>query len=233
MLVVTIASGIVVAVLAATGMGTDSQNAVVGIVFSLGLILGGLALRSTLSPAIQQAITARRVPWVPAVAIGLGMGLVFRIGAGIISQIGEAIDPSLCEKAKEATDIVPPEQWQRVLLAISLVILAPVGEELLFRGLMFRGFGKVWPLLPAALTAGVLFGLAHPQYYATWSLLISICAMGVVQCLLYRRWGYPTVVAAHLMFNLIPAVLILAGYDSSDVTCATDALITPLLRLFV
>ncbi len=223
MVVAIVVVGVFGLLLGALGLGEDSRNAVVGLVFSLALVLGGLTLLAAVPPARRPEITATRVSIGVAVAIGLGMGLAFRLMAGIVSAVGEQIDPSLCEKAKEATDIIPPELWHRVLLAVSLVVLAPLGEELLFRGLMFRGFLAVLRVALAAILAGVIFGLAHPQYYATWSLLVSICLMGVVLCLMYRRWGFPTVVAAHLVFNLIPAVLLFTGYDPADVTCQADA----------
>lgn len=223
MVVAILAIGVLGVLLGVAGMGDDSRNAVVGLGFSLALVLGGLVLRAAVPLARRPEITATKVSIGVALAIGLGMGLAFRLMAGIISAIGEAVDPSLCEKAKEATDIIPPELWHKVLLAVSLVALAPLGEELLFRGLMFRGFLAFLRVAPAAIIAGVVFGLAHPQYYATWSLLVSICLMGIVLCLMYRRWGFPTVVAAHLFFNLIPAVLLFTGYDPTQITCEADA----------
>ncbi len=44
---------------------------------------------------------------------------------------------------------------------ITLVIVAPVFEELLFRGFVFRGLAKATAFWPAAITTSLLFGLAH------------------------------------------------------------------------
>lgn len=226
MLLATIGASVLAAIVEGLGAGTDTRDAIIGIAFSGALLLGGLALRTMSPRTVQREMTGSRISIGQAIGIGVGMGLAFRLLSGIISSIGEAIDPSLCEKAKEATDIIPPEMWQKVLLAISLVMLAPLGEELLFRGHMYRGVAALTRVVPAAVIAGVLFGLAHPQYYVTWSLLLSICLMGVGLCLMYQRWGFVTVVATHLCFNLIPAVLIFTGVDTTDITCTTDAMVT-------
>ena len=45
----------------------------------------------------------------------------------------------------------------------ALVIIAPLYEEILFRGFMFRGLAKAWKFWPAALFVSVLFGVAHGQ----------------------------------------------------------------------
>ena len=48
-----------------------------------------------------------------------------------------------------------------VLLGLSVVVAAPLCEELFFRGLLFRGLRGFWRLLPAMLVSGALFGVFH------------------------------------------------------------------------
>ncbi len=62
-----------------------------------------------------------------------------RIVAGVLLSIGQAVDPSLCHELLTLDDAVPSVMWHKVLLAISLIVLAPLGEELVFRGLLLRG----------------------------------------------------------------------------------------------
>lgn len=42
-----------------------------------------------------------------------------------------------------------------------VVLLAPLAEEILFRGVLFAGFLQRMPLLPAALLSALLFALPH------------------------------------------------------------------------
>ncbi len=50
---------------------------------------------------------------------------------------------------------------QLVLTFISLVILPPIAEELLFRGLLFEGLKKSMPVVYAGLLTSLIFAAAH------------------------------------------------------------------------
>jgi len=51
--------------------------------------------------------------------------------------------------------------YQLILTFISLVILPPIAEEVLFRGYLFEGLKKTMPIVVAALLTSVLFASAH------------------------------------------------------------------------
>jgi membrane protease YdiL (CAAX protease family) len=89
----------------------------------------------------------------------------------------------------------------------SAVILAPLGEECLFRGIIQTAFKKIVPprlgsmyhrWLAIAATAGI-FGLMHagtPQYVP------ALIVLGVLLGYLYERTGSLwVVIAVHLLFN--------------------------------
>ena len=48
-----------------------------------------------------------------------------------------------------------------VAAVLMIVVLAPVAEELFFRGFLFAGLRTRWSLWPAAITSGLIFGLVH------------------------------------------------------------------------
>lgn len=89
------------------------------------------------------------------------------------------------------------------LSALLTTVVAPVGEEMLFRGYIFPALAK-WRgwLLGAAIT-GVLFGAVHvgsaPVIY-----LVPLGVLGFLLCALYRRTGslYPCI-ATHSLNNSI------------------------------
>ena len=71
------------------------------------------------------------------------------------------------------------------LIGATAALAAPLGEELLFRGLLFRGMRGYWRFAPAALASGALFGLFHvnPGVIAPFALI------GVLFAWAYERSG--------------------------------------------
>jgi CAAX protease family protein len=88
-----------------------------------------------------------------------------------------------------------------VLSAGLTCLVAPIGEEFLFRGFIFgalRNWRGVWP---AALITGVLFGAVHAGSAPALD-LVPLGVLGAGLCLLYRATGslYPCI-ATHCVNN--------------------------------
>lgn len=91
-----------------------------------------------------------------------------------------------------------------LLLALSALlttVIAPISEEILFRGYIFAALSKWKGWLPAAAITGVLFGGVHAGS-APVADLIPLALLGFALCALYRRTGslYPCI-AAHSLNN--------------------------------
>lgn len=64
--------------------------------------------------------------------------------------------------------------WELMITFVSLVILPPLTEEILVRGLLYSSLKKAMPVLGAALTTSVLFAAAHlPEGGAAGPLYIA------------------------------------------------------------
>jgi membrane protease YdiL (CAAX protease family) len=84
------------------------------------------------------------------------------------------------------------------LLTINVVLIAPIAEELCFRGLMFNRLLAAFPFWTANVIQAAVFGLIH------FSLIQSIYAFlfGLMLGWIYHRTGrFSAVVAAHIAFN--------------------------------
>lgn len=99
------------------------------------------------------------------------------------------------------------------LLAAMLFIacvLAPLNEELLFRGAIFRFCRQRFGRALALLVSGVLFGSLH----GNWASFVPLAALGAVLALAYERTGDIRVpIIAHGLFNLNTLVILLSGAD--------------------
>ena len=92
------------------------------------------------------------------------------------------------------------------LAGLAAVIMAPISEELMYRGLIMGGLLK-WGFLPAALISSVMFSAVHLDIGS----LIPFFGVGMILAYLYwsggRLWD---AILFHFFFNLI-SYLILAG----------------------
>jgi uncharacterized protein len=98
-----------------------------------------------------------------------------------------------------------------VAIAIVVVVLAPVAEEIFFRAFFYRALRTRLRVWSASLITGAVFASVHLQYYTEPALLLIIAAFGVGQCLLYERTGSLfAVIATHAAFNTFASLEIAA-----------------------
>src|SRR4029079_17215117 len=93
------------------------------------------------------------VPWF---FVGIGLQLVALSPIGILEEIyGHTAKQDVVKTADRASG------WQVPALALAIVLLAPLTEELLCRGALLRSLlRKVTPTV-AVLISAVVFGLVH------------------------------------------------------------------------
>ncbi len=97
-----------------------------------------------------------------------------------------------------------------VLLGIAVVLFAPVAEEMLFRGLIFRGLRNPWGYWGAALASGFLFAAMHSLSYWSLGFLIPLTAVGMIIAFTYEKTGSLIApVSLHMTFNLVSFVALL------------------------
>jgi membrane protease YdiL (CAAX protease family) len=97
---------------------------------------------------------------------------------------------------------------QNLLAFLALVVLPPLGEEVLVRGYLFSGLRMVWRFWPAVIVTSLFFGAAHLEYGnggpLVWAAAIDTCLLSVVLCFLRERSGalYAGMLV-HMLNNLI------------------------------
>ncbi|MBW3670204.1 MAG: CPBP family intramembrane metalloprotease [Acidobacteria bacterium] len=151
-----------------------------------------------------------RGPWRSLVLAAI-VGLV--VSSSFVLLVA-TIDPDLAD-----TELGPiarlAEQDERVrwIWAIVAVMVAPVTEELLFRGVLFSGFAKSWGVGISATVVSVLFMLFHlAETLAYWPSIVAvgILTVGTIASrMMTNRLGPP--IAMHLAYNTVLAIALIAG----------------------
>ncbi len=89
------------------------------------------------------------------------------------------------------------------MFALLAVVLAPLFEELFFRGFLFRGLARSWGWFPGAIVSAAAFGIAHVQL----SVFVPLFALGFALAWVYKRTGSLwTSISLHALFNGISLV---------------------------
>ena len=100
--------------------------------------------------------------------------------------------------------------WEMALAVISVLILAPLAEEMFFRGVLYRIFK--WAFAPsrfgafaAAVLSGVLFALIHADAYV----FVPLALMGVFLCMAYEKGGsILSPILVHAAFNALNVAIV-------------------------
>lgn len=143
-----------------------------------------------------------RLAWVQLLWLVGGLFL-FSLGAFQVSYLGlslvapawveSTLQQSLLLSAEQATD---PGLYNALML-VSVLVVAPVAEEFIFRGVLLHRWGVKWGIRPAIVLTSVLFGVLHSN-------LVGLFMFGVVMSLLYLSTRSLLVpIAAHALNNAI------------------------------
>lgn len=103
------------------------------------------------------------------------------------------------------------------VMLLSVLVLAPIAEELLFRGLILGYFKKSMHILPAILLQGLLFGLYHGNMIQGVYAFVLGSVLGL---LAYRLDSIIPSVIFHMAIN-ISILLVPNAWFESTASCVT------------
>jgi uncharacterized protein len=117
----------------------------------------------------------------------------------------------------EVFDGIRLSPWLAVLVFLIVWLLAPLCEEILYRGLLWGAMERrAWNRWVILVIATVVFAVAHGESWRTPLLLVIGLPMGVARMLSGRL---PAAVIAHQVNNFLPALgllLLLLGVPLTD-----------------
>jgi uncharacterized protein len=136
--------------------------------------------------------------WRDVVIAAAGLLVVIAAADALTFALGKEMVPAFqldLHRSAQAEGTLP---W----LWLAIIIAAPVGEELLFRGFMFRGFvHEPRDALPGILVIALIWSMLHVQY--DWFGTAQVFAIGVLFGFVRWRTGSTTlVILLHMLLNL-------------------------------
>jgi uncharacterized protein len=190
----------------------DAPLALVGLggqVLGFALALGFLRARGRLTWRLLGPV---RPSWL-MVALGLGVGVVGTIGAyalnaTLVTLVG-AEDPVEQDLLNE----VLAGGRGTVLALFVAVIMAPLVEETLFRGVLFQALRRRLGLWPGALLSALVFTVIHVEIVFSQPVaLAGLFSLGVFLAWAFHRTGSLLVpILGHAVFNGVSVLLAIAA----------------------
>jgi membrane protease YdiL (CAAX protease family) len=159
---------------------SDTANALVQLATAIGFMLVPLAIalwRGAPTPReAARRLGLRSFPVSAGKWMLAAIGAYLLFAAAYVALFGEPDQKDFAEDF----GAVPAQ----VLL---IVIAAPIGEEVCFRGMLFGGLRERLPRLAAALLSGLVFGALHAA--TGLSTVPPLIGFGFILALLYEKTG--------------------------------------------
>jgi len=125
---------------------------------------------------------------------GLALGMLGRAYQSLLAHL-----PATQELMHKATQQMADNSDLRASYFVMAVIFAPIAEEFLFRGLLYRALDREWGGWRAILGSAAFFAIYHPPL--AW---VPVGLLGATNCLLFKRTGklLPCVLL-HMVYNAV------------------------------
>ena len=199
----TVLGGVLAAAVAFAGGSTkDSPTfTIAGTVIQDAALVGAAVLLALRYGPVRAAdFGLRPIPLREGALWTLGAVVAFYTTSGVYALL---VRP---ESEQDLVEVLGTEDGTGYLLATAalVILVAPITEEVFFRGFFYRSLRNRLPPLGAAVVVGVVFGAIHYRGSDTVDLLPVLAILGVLFCLLYERTDslYPAI-ALHVVNNTI------------------------------
>lgn len=127
----------------------------------------------------------RLVSWLDILLTPAAIVIYFIFSATLIYLVSLVVPGIDLDEAQEVGFSDLSGRMQYVLAFLTLVVIAPIAEEILFRGYLFGKLKKHVPIWLAIMVTSALFALAHGQ----WNVALDTFALSIVLCVLREMTG--------------------------------------------
>jgi membrane protease YdiL (CAAX protease family) len=170
------------------GVDASLRNTVIaGLVYVLTLIIViGIPYKWRGIQTTKEELGFTRLPSWMDLLLAPACFLLYILITGILLAIVTELFPGFdAEEAQEVGFEGINQYYEYVLAFITLVVLAPVAEEVLVRGYLYGKLRKITSVAGAVIITSLLFSLMHFQ----WNVAISVLPLGIILAMLRESTG--------------------------------------------
>lgn len=173
---------------------------VIGLAWRRGISMRGLGFRA---PSTRSLI--------PLALAGAYASIIGYTLAIMAIEWATGADLAFLREGNRIPEDLPRTPLIWTAMGLAVVVAAPLGEELFFRGLVYRGLAGIGGPALGIIVSGLAFAAMH----ATLSVVVPFALIGMIFAWAYRASGSLwTIVAAHAIFNSAGFAAALYGVPS-------------------
>ncbi len=152
---------------------------------SLLIVIGVPWMLRSHTTSREEIGLARLPSWADMGLAPLGFTLYFILTAAVLYVVSLIFPAFDTHQAQHTGFGNLGQQYEYLLAFFTLVVVAPVAEEVLFRGYLYGKLRKGAPIWLAMLVTSVLFGAVHGQ----WNVAVDVFSLSLVLCTLREVTG--------------------------------------------
>jgi len=157
------------------------QTAIATLIYILTIgisIAGPYVLSKKFTTTLDDLGLSRLVSWTD-IALAPVTFILYTVVVGIVLTVVVSSIPGFpADQAQDTGFKALGSRTDNLLAFMTLVVLAPLAEETLFRGYLYGKLKKYVPGIVAALATSLLFGVAHSQ----WNVGIDVFILSLFLC---------------------------------------------------
>lgn len=165
-----------------------------------GFLIAGWWFRRERPVEGWEARGPRKLAWFQSIPIGVMVGVGALVLAAIVGALTLGLLGFEMPEDELMSALASSNGFIVAALALPVIIVAPIGEELFFRGHLFRWSASRCGLAYAYVLTAMIFALSHVNPYG----IPSYFTMGLILAWSYDRWRTLAVpMMAHATINAI------------------------------
>lgn len=162
------------------GLGADATTLELTVLsvtatLAVGILVYGL-LGIMKQPFLEYLHLKPYPKWLPLIAKTSGLFVAYLLSVFVLFNLLDGLLPSFDADQRQQLGFDSPSGSEYVLVFIALVLLPPLIEEIVFRGLLYRLLREKAGVLFAALVTSIVFGAAHLEFFSLNSAPLNFAA---------------------------------------------------------